>query len=126
LSEDGHRRFGEFPVISPLFSGDDLFVDQQFLPTEKEVLDTPPVMVRTPRRAGALLSILRRNYRAQADLGGWPTTRRTVEELLGSIRSPRSTVDAAVYAGFVALARLRRQEARGSAGVWERDESSRL
>jgi glycosyltransferase involved in cell wall biosynthesis len=126
LSEEGHRRFRQFPLISPLFSGDDLFVDQQFLPSEKEVLDTPPVMVRTPRRADALLSILRRNYRAQADLGGSVTTSETVHELIGSIRGSRSAIDAAVYAGFVALARLRRQLPPDSAGVWERDESSRL
>jgi glycosyltransferase involved in cell wall biosynthesis len=126
VSQEGHRRFPVFPSISPRFSGDDLFVDRQFLPAEKEVLDTPPVMVRTPRRAGALLAILRRNYRAQADLGGATTTSQTVRELLGTIRGPRSAIDAAVYAGFVALARLRRRQRPDSAGVWERDESSRL
>ena len=126
LSEEGHKRFREFPLISPRFSGDDLFVDQQFLPTEKEVLDTPPVMVRTPRRADALLSILRRNYRAQSDLGGSATTSETVRELIGSVRSAQSAIDAAVYAGFVALARLRRRIPPDSAGVWERDETSRL
>jgi glycosyltransferase involved in cell wall biosynthesis len=125
LSEEGHRRFRQFPLISPLFSGDDLFVDRQFLPTEKAVLDTPPVMVRTPRRADALLPILRRNYRAQADLGGSATTSETVRELVGSVRSTQSAIDAAVYAGFVALARLRRRVPPDSAGVWERDESSR-
>jgi glycosyltransferase involved in cell wall biosynthesis len=126
LSEEGHKRFQQFPLISPLFSGDDLFVDQQFLPTEKEVLDTPPVMVRTPRRADALLSILRRNYRAQSDLGSSATTSETLRELIASVRSARSAIDAAVYAGFVALARLRRRTPRDSAGVWERDETSRL
>jgi glycosyltransferase involved in cell wall biosynthesis len=125
LSEEGHKRFQQFPSISPRFSGDDLFVDQQFQPSEKEVLDTPPVMVRTPRRADALMAILRRNYRAQADLDGWATTSGTVRELIGSVRSPRSAIDAAVYAGFVALARLRRRWQPNSAGVWERDESSR-
>jgi glycosyltransferase involved in cell wall biosynthesis len=126
LSEEGHGRFTQFPLISQLFSGDDLFVDQQFLPNEKEVLDTLPVMVRTPRRADALLSVLRRNYRAQADFGGSVTTSETVRELLGSIRSTRSAIDAAVYAGFVAVARLRRRPPPDSAGVWERDETSRL
>ena len=126
LSHEGHRRFRVFPSISPRFSGDDLFVDRQFLPTEKEVLETPPVMVRTPRRADALLPMLRRNYRAQADLGGSSTTSQTMRELIGTISGTRSAIDAAVYAGFVALARLRRRQRPDSAGVWERDESSRL
>jgi glycosyltransferase involved in cell wall biosynthesis len=59
VSQEGHKRFRAFPSISPRFSGDDIFIDQQFLPTEKKVLDTPPVMVRTPRRTNALLRVLR-------------------------------------------------------------------
>jgi glycosyltransferase involved in cell wall biosynthesis len=126
LSEAGRGRFQEFPSISPRFSGDDLFVDQQFLPTEKVVLDTPPVIVRTPRRARALLDILRRNRRAKAELNGWPTTSQTLRELIRSGRSAQGAIDAAVYAGFVTLARLRRRQPTDSEGVWERDESSRV
>jgi GT2 family glycosyltransferase len=126
VSQEGRKRFRQFPSISPRFSGDDLFVDQQFLPSEKKVLSTPPVMVRTPRHADALLGILRRNYRAKAELGGWATTSQTVRELMRTIRSPQSAMDASVYAGFVALARLRRRRPPDSSGVWERDESSRL
>jgi hypothetical protein len=126
VSQEGRKRFRQFPSISPRFSGDDLFVDQQFPPSEKKVLSTPPVMVRTPRHADALLGILRRNYRAKAELGGWSTTSQTVRELMRTIRSPQSAMDASVYAGFVALARLRRRRPPDSSGVWERDESSRL
>jgi glycosyltransferase involved in cell wall biosynthesis len=123
VSQEGHKRIHRFPSISPRFSGDDIFADQQFLPTEKTVLDTPPVMVRTPRRANALLRVLRRNYRAQAELGGSSATSRTLRELLRTIRNPLTAIDAAVYALFVTLARLRRRHPAGSTGVWERDES---
>jgi glycosyltransferase involved in cell wall biosynthesis len=123
VSQEGHKRFRAFPSISPRFSGDDIFIDQQFLPTEKKVLDTPPVMVRTPRRTNALLRVLRRNYRAQAEFGGSSATSRTAWELIGTIRSTRNAIDAAVYTAFVALARVRRRPSAGSAGVWERDES---
>ena len=126
LSEDGRKRFGEFPSISPRFSGDDLFVDQQFLPTEKAVVDTLPVIVRPPRRAGVLLAVLRRNRRAKAELSGWPTTSQTLRELLQSVRSAQGAVDAVVYAGFVTLARLRRRQPADPAGTWERDEGSRV
>jgi glycosyltransferase involved in cell wall biosynthesis len=126
LTEQGHRRFEEFPLISPRFSGDDLFVDRQFVPAEKAILNTVPVMVRTPRHARALLWILRRNYRSQAELRVFSTTVNTARELLRSIRCRRSALDACVYAGFVTLARLRRRPRHPSAGVWERDESSRI
>jgi glycosyltransferase involved in cell wall biosynthesis len=122
VSESGHRRFGEFPLISLKFSGDDLFVDHQFGADEKAVIETAPVRVRTPRHARSLLRTLRRNYRSQAELRDYSTIRRTTLELIGSIRSRRTAIDACIYAGFVSLARLRRP----GAGVWERDDSARF
>ncbi len=126
LSEQGRGRFGDFPSITPRFAGDDLFVDQQFLPTEKAVLDTAPVIVRTPRGARMLLRILRRNRRAKAQLDGWPTTGRTMRELVQSVDGAQSALDAAVYAGFVTLARVHRRQRAGASAKWERDESSRV
>jgi glycosyltransferase involved in cell wall biosynthesis len=126
LSKQGRERFREFPSINPRFAGDDLFVDQQFLPSEKAVLDTVPVVVRTPRRARMLLRILRRNRRAKAQLDGWPTTGQTMRELIRSVDSAQTALDAAVYAGFVTLARVRRRQRPESAAAWERDESSRV
>jgi glycosyltransferase involved in cell wall biosynthesis len=125
LTEAGHCRFGEFPLVSLRFSGDDLFVDHQFVPAEKEVVDTSPVTVRTPRHAMALLRTLRRNYRSQAQLKDFSTTATTVLELIQSIRCRRSALDACIYAGFVTLARLRPRTIPTGAEVWERDESSR-
>lgn len=124
ISEQGHRRFGAFPVISPRFSGDDLFVDHQFDVVEKRVVDTPPVVVRTPRHASALVGTLRRNYRTQFELRDHSTTSTTARELLSSVRGRREAVDAFIYAGFVTIARLRMPWS-GRRAVWERDDTSR-
>lgn len=145
LNEAGHERFGRFPALT----ADDLFVDQQFRPCEKAILNTPPVRVVTPRTVESLFAILQRNYRGQqeyvqhadaaAALGSAPTaflgngrieTRRTARQLLASIRGPVSVIDAVVYSSFVVRARLKwkrvRSDAPGSRPAkWERDESSR-
>lgn len=132
LTEAGHARFSQFPPVT----ADDLLVDQMFAPSEKAVVNTPPVNVRTPRRSAALLAILKRNYRGQAELGhrcqtvagkGPTSTRRTLRELLRSVRGPVSAFDALVYAAFVTLARSRSADPRGegSQTAWERDDSSR-
>lgn len=143
LTEEGHTRFGDFPALT----ADDLFVDQQFESWEKAVLNTPPVRVVTPRTVESLFAILQRNYRGQSEfmakamklpgavpvptafLGSGDTgSRRTVRELLGSVRGPGSALDASVYAFFVANARLRqrRRASKSSNSTWERDASSRL
>lgn len=144
LTQEGHARFGEFPDLV----ADDLFVDQQFESWEKAILNTPPVRVVTPRTVTSLFAILQRNYRGQQEfvrkhsearnsVGPVPTTflgssdvgsKRTVRELLSSVRGPFSAFDAAVYASFVVRARLRQRRLvdRSVHTVWERDESSRI
>ncbi|WPR66103.1 glycosyltransferase family 2 protein [Glutamicibacter protophormiae] len=132
LSREGHSRFGSFPDVT----GDDLFVDLQFLPEEKGILFTPPVQVITPRDTRSLLNILRRNYRGDAEFanlerdgkmsarGGHNGTKRTVLELVQSMTGPRSLLDALVYASLVSFAR-RRPSTAGGDTRWERDDSSR-
>lgn len=132
LSRAGHARFGAFPDLT----GDDLFVDLQFLPEEKGILSTPPVRVATPRDTRSLLNILRRNYRGGSELanlerrgavsarGRLGRTNRTVIELVQSISGPRSLLDALVYASLVSFAR-RRPSPAPSSSHWERDDSSR-
>lgn len=142
LTKDGHARFGEFPTLT----ADDLFIDQQFTPSEKTVVNTPPVRVATPRNAKSLSAILRRNYRGQAEfvkldpgrrdcdddstlLRSNPVadSRRTARELLGSVHDPMSLLDSVFYAGFVTTARMMAAKAaKKPTPVWERDESSRL
>jgi exopolysaccharide biosynthesis WecB/TagA/CpsF family protein len=124
LSRAGHDRLGGFPVLT----GDDYYVDRLFAAEEKAVLPTVPVVVRTPRTRSAVLAVLRRAYRGNAeqdgqDAGG--TTSRTARELLASVRGPSSAVDAMVYAAFAAAGRRRPLVGRKRGTVWERDETSR-
>lgn len=124
LSRAGHDRLGAFPPLT----GDDYYVDRLFGDGEKAVLATAPVVVRTPRTSSALLAILRRTYRGNAqqdvvDAGG--TTTRTFGELLLSVRGPLTAVDAAVYAVFAGVGRSRPLLRRKPVPVWERDETSR-
>ncbi|MCT9867981.1 WecB/TagA/CpsF family glycosyltransferase [Paenarthrobacter aurescens] len=124
LSRPGHDRLGAFPSLT----GDDYYVDRLFSGAEKAVLDTEPVVVRTPRTRAALLAILRRSYRGNAQLAGpeaVASTSRTLRELLTSVRSPLSSVDAAVYAAFAAAGRRRALFGRRPVTGWERDDSSR-
>ena len=132
LSEKGRDRFGEFPALT----ADDLFVDTLFDEDEVRVVDTLPVVVRTPRDLPGLLAVLRRTYRGNAELlravgepaatGRAPRRRAPggmVGQLARSVTGPRSAVDAVVYATLAVAARLLRR--RTTAVGWERDVSSR-
>ncbi|MET4900120.1 glycosyltransferase [Paenarthrobacter sp. CC6] len=124
LSHSGHLRMGVFPALT----GDDYFVDRLFDEQEKAVLATEPVVVRTPRTSGALLAVLRRTYRGNAEqdvVAGGASLSRTVRQLLASVRGPRTAFDAAVYAVFAVAGRRRAGVSGISAPVWERDESRR-
>ncbi|MGF6832105.1 exopolysaccharide biosynthesis WecB/TagA/CpsF family protein [Paenarthrobacter sp. TE4293] len=124
LSEAGHDRLGVFPSLT----GDDYFVDRLFSGVEKAVLPTVPVVVRTPRTRAALLAVLRRTYRGNAEQDGLEAeapTSRTARELLSSVRGPLSAVDAVVYAAFAGAGRGRPLAGRNRAATWERDDSSR-
>jgi glycosyltransferase involved in cell wall biosynthesis len=127
VSREGRSRFPEFPDRT----GDDLWIDQLYAPGEKSVIATTPVRVRTPRTVRALLAILRRVYRGNAELsestapgpgGAGLRTSQTARELLGTVDGAGPALDAAAYATLVLLARLM---ARRRAIRWERDDSSR-
>lgn len=124
LSLSGHLRMGVFPALT----GDDYFVDRLFDEREKAVLATEPVVVRTPRTSSALLAVLRRTYRGNAEqdlVTGGTSLSRTVRQLLASVRGPRTAFDAAVYAVFAVAGRRRARVSGASSHVWERDESRR-
>lgn len=118
VTRRGHERFAEFPADL----ADDLFVDGLFPAGTRSVIETEPVIVRTPRNLPSLLRILRRGLRAGAAQGE-ATSDRTARELLGSVRGPRTAADAFTYAVIVVWARRgpgSRREER-----WGRDDSSR-
>jgi hypothetical protein len=124
LSRAGHDRLGEFPALT----GDDYYVDRLFSGSEKAVVATVPVVVRTPRTAASLLAVLRRTYRGNAQQDerfAGQSASRTLRELLSSVRGPLTAVDAAVYAAFAVAGRRRPLVGRRPATAWERDESSR-
>jgi glycosyltransferase involved in cell wall biosynthesis len=126
LNEKGHERLGAFPAVT----GDDLYVDTLFNADEKAVVNTDPVVVKTPADVLSLLAVLRRNRRASAELladrqgvgaGMRNKSVETAVTVLRSIRGPRSAADAAVYLGMKMAGRFPYRNRR----VWERDESSR-
>jgi exopolysaccharide biosynthesis WecB/TagA/CpsF family protein len=121
LSEAGHARFAEFPDVT----ADDLWIDQQFGSAEKCVVDTEPVVVRTPRNARALLAILRRANRGNRQVGS-STSGSSLRQVVASAKTPARVCDAVTYILFALLAR-RQDGRRPSSGAegWERDESSR-
>jgi hypothetical protein len=119
LSKEGHARMGQFPMVT----ADDYFIDGLFDPSEKRVLTTDPVLVRTPLRAKSLLATLSRVYRGVKEQPGQAsTTHTTSKQLLASVRGPQTAFDACVYGSFAAAGRLRRTKSLS----WERDESSRI
>jgi exopolysaccharide biosynthesis WecB/TagA/CpsF family protein len=123
LSEQGRRRFGDFPDLT----ADDLFVDRLFDPAEKAVLDVDPVVIRPPRTPRDQVAVLHRVYRGNAeqngDAGQHSTARQTFAEVLRSVRGPLSAVHAVVYLGFAVAGR--QGTAKPGEGGWERDDSSR-
>ncbi|KUM38866.1 glycosyltransferase [Arthrobacter sp. EpRS71] len=124
LSFSGHQRLGTFPSLT----GDDYYVDRLFSPQEKAVLPTEPVVVRTPRSCAALLSVLRRTYRGNAEqdrVSGGASRARTLGQLFASVRGPVSVFDAVVYVAFAGAGRRRPLLGRQVLPVWERDNSSR-
>jgi glycosyltransferase involved in cell wall biosynthesis len=134
LSSAGRARFDTFPDLG----ADDLWLDRQFDPAEIDIVDCIPVTVTAPRRSRDLLHTLRRTYRgkdetastSRSDRRARLITARAVRDLLRLLRfGPQSGADAAVYAGFAVIGRIRAALIRITRGanpvVWERDDSSR-
>ncbi|MFT3852374.1 MAG: glycosyltransferase [Ilumatobacteraceae bacterium] len=123
LSETARGRFDEFPAVV----ADDLFAARIVSRDEVVIVDCPPAVVRTPRRARDLLRTLTRVYRGNAALAATmpeaaSTASSTGRELLRVARDPRAIIDVSVYVGFVLLARV---VSRRAGDGWQRDDSSR-
>lgn len=126
LSAAGRARFDEFPDLV----ADDLFVARAVGDHGMTIVDADPIVVHVPRTARAQLRVLTRVQRGNQELArerpdiARSTTEGTVRDLLASVRSPRTLLDAVVYVGFAVVARLSARRARSSSG-WERDETTR-
>lgn len=120
LSQAGIDRIGAFPnsVV------DDLWVDQQFRPEEKAVVETVPAIVTTPKNVRSLTHTLKRVYRTNHQLlGAAQRPASTARAVLCSVGGPLSAMDAVIYLSIAWLARLRLRHEEVE--LWERDESSR-
>jgi hypothetical protein len=127
LSESGRARFQDFPDIV----SDDLFIDSLFTQSERVIVATDPVVVRTPLRLGDLVKILKRTYRTQTEVGparstaisaGQTSQVRDLSDLLR--RDPARVGDVALYTAVILTARIAARFTATSA-TWERDNSSR-
>lgn len=125
VNRDGHQRISPFPDII----ADDLFVDSQFDAHEIAILMCDPVTVQVPRSWRSLLSTLRRINRGNTELrkraewsGTADTTYHTLKQLLLTVRTPASLLDALIYSGFAVTSRA---FARTSRHSWIRDQTSR-
>jgi len=122
VSEEGHRRFARFADVT----ADDSWFDAQFAEHEKRVVAAPPMRVRTPRDAHALLAVLTRQRRGYVELGIGSSAGTRGRGLLASVRGPRSAWDAGWYVWFSVVSRRRAERAlRRAERHWERDASSR-
>lgn len=128
LNAEGRGRFGAFPEQ---LTADDLFVQRLFAPSEVRVLDDVAFTVRTPRDLRSLLAVRTRVAFGNAQLartgrdGGGRSTTSTGRALLRLIgRRPWLAPAALVYVAVTVHSRLRAR--RSTAGIWQRDDSSRL
>ena len=131
LSEEGRRRFGEFPKVI----ADDGYVRMLFGPGERVRVDDAPVRIYAPAGFSDLVRIKTRSRLGRYEL------RQRFPDLVGSERATKSYRNAAwtiivrpwlwpaamVYAVVVVRSRRRahRQLASFDDYVWERDQSSR-
>jgi len=124
VSEQGHQRFGAFDAVT----ADDSWFDSLFADHEKKVVAAPPMRVRTPRDAEALIAVLTRQRRGYVELGIDSSAGARGRGLLASVRGPRSASDAAWYLLFSVVSRWRAQRVlrQSSERAWERDGSSRV
>jgi hypothetical protein len=125
LSRVARSRFDEFPAVT----ADDLFAARVVSPAEVTIVDCPPVIVRTPRTARALVATTTRAQSGNRELEALlpdiarPTGRSTSAHLVRSVRRPGDVVDATVYAAVALAARLRARLRPPQ--QWKRDETSR-
>lgn len=128
LSENGRRRFSQFPRLV----ADDMYVRLQFKPNERATVDSVRSTVFAPRTIKSLLAI-----EARADFGTrelellhpelWKNVGHNNQKaLLGLFKNPFLWPKLVVYCFVRAIARRQAHSLlKASNFVWERDETSR-
>jgi glycosyltransferase involved in cell wall biosynthesis len=128
LSEQGRRRFGEFPDLI----ADDVYVRVQFGPRERETLRDAHSIVFPPRRIRDLIAVtVRAHYgnfelaRVHPDL--WKNRgERNERALLRLLRYPDLWPALFIYVAVTLIARrTARKRMSGGRSAWERDITSR-
>jgi glycosyltransferase involved in cell wall biosynthesis len=128
LSEEGRRRFTEFPGIV----ADDMYVRLQFKPEERETLPFAKSMVFPPRTVSQLVAVRTRAYAGTFELARrFPeihvnkgeTNHRTLLALFGE---PRLWPGLLIYCCVNTIARCKAAlRFRSGVIVWQRDDTSR-
>jgi hypothetical protein len=129
LSEEGRRRFTQFPEII----ADDLYVRLQFKPEERETLPFAKSTVFPPRTISRLIAVRTRAYTGILELANrFPelrvnngkTNNRT---LIALFKEPRLWPGLLIYCCVNILGRFKAaRHVRKGVSVWQRDDTSRL
>jgi glycosyltransferase involved in cell wall biosynthesis len=128
LSEDGRRRFAQFPDVI----ADDTYVRLQFKPEERETLSGVTSIVFPPRTIPQMVAVRTRAYAGTFELAHrFPelsinkgeTNHRTLTTLF---KQPRLWSGLVIYCYVNTLARCRAAlRSRSKRFVWQRDDTSR-
>jgi glycosyltransferase involved in cell wall biosynthesis len=129
LSEEGRRRFGQFPSIV----ADDAFVRLHFRPEERVLIDEASAIVRAPRTFKDLLAVMTRVHFGNLELSKisphlWQNNGEgNGATLLRLMARPAMWPKIAIYLWVKVVAKLRSRwrYARSRQTTWERDETSR-
>jgi glycosyltransferase involved in cell wall biosynthesis len=127
LSEEGRKRFSQFPGII----ADDMFVRLQFKPEERETLPLVKSMVFPPRTIPQLIAVRTRAYAGVSELARrFPQLRKNGGEtnnrsLAALFKEPGLWSGLLIYCCVNLLARYRAARPRSGDLVWQRDDTSR-
>jgi len=129
LSEEGRRRFTQFPSII----ADDIYVRLQFKPEERETLPFVKSIVFPPRTIPRLIAVRTRAYTGIFELAHrFPELRANKGEanhrtLIALFKEPRLWPGLLIYCHVNILGRFKAAvRVRTGASVWQRDDTSRL
>lgn len=130
LSEEGRRRFDEFPPIT----GDDAFVRAHFAPGERRSVPDAEVLVHAPRTLRGVLNRRVRVYTGNAELRrylGRPLSEVETPSVawVHTVRNdPRQVPAVVLYIAICGLAKVLawRRIRWGDVATWDRDDSSRV